>query len=170
MSLEEKIDNLVDAITGHTDAIQHLTAVLRGGALPGAMSAGQAQLAAVKTQIAAAETANPNTPADPAETAAAGKPRGRPPKKTEPPASPAETAAKANTSQAGSAPAANAGLYVELTYDDLVKVVPQIAEKHGRSKAVEILAKFGLTSGRQLLEDEHKSKIGDVVRAFRAAL
>lgn len=166
MSLEEKIDALTDAMTALTDAIQHHAATIRGAALPGAMP--------TSAQIKDATSAAQGQAADPAETVATGKPRGRP--KAAPPPSPAENAAKLSTQATatpGSAQGVVAGSGVaiepELTYADLAAIVPQVAEKHGRSKAIELFAQLGVAGGKQLLA-EHPEKIPVAVRLFRSAL
>lgn len=148
MSLEEGMAALTDAITALTDSNHHLAAAVRGANF-----------------VAPKMLAAPTDPADP-------KPKPRATTKVkEPPASPAAAAASTTSSTQDNVQGAAAGSAKpgELGYEDLAEIVPKVAEKHGRARAVEVFATFGVSGGKEL-QAKHPEKIADAVRAFRAAL
>ena len=151
MSLEEKLSALVDAVAANTDALQHLAAAHRSQQIVAATQA-SATTAANSAIGGAAAQQNAQTVVDPAAPPKRGPGRPR-----SAPASPAEQAAAkgATTSNTqGSAPAAANGsggaASESLTYADLQEVVPKVAEKLGRSKAIALFAELGVTSGKDL--------------------
>jgi pyruvate dehydrogenase E2 component (dihydrolipoamide acetyltransferase) len=142
-SLEDNVAALVDAITANTDAIQHLAATWRG---------------------APPTTVLPAAPPVP-------KPRGRqaaPPSPIEAAAAPAPAPTPAPAPAAVPVASATSASPTDGTYADLQTLVPQVAEKLGRAKAVELFAKVGATSGLAIKDDP--VKVAEAVRLFRSAL
>lgn len=106
-------------------------------------------------KVAAAPVATGNAPSAEAQPAAAR--RGRPPSPT-PPA----PAAAAQAPAPAAAPAAPAGV----AYDAVKAKILECATKVGRSKVEEVLAKFGVTTGKDLKPEQWQ----EALAAFTAAL
>jgi len=156
MSLEEKLSALTLAIEGLTDSNQHLASTMRQCFTgPGS----QINKTAV-TEPAPA-------PTEPVQEVKRG--RGRPPK--EAPAAPLEQAATARTAEPAIAvePTVSGATTPDGTYADLAQLVPAVAEKHGRSKAVALFATLGVANGKEL-QEKHPKLIPAAVALFRAAL
>jgi len=154
MSLEEKVSALVDAISANTDALQHLAASIRGLGVDKVV------------QVPAAATGEKavDKPVDKSKKETAKK------LKETPPADPLSVAASTTTATPANAPAVASGsAAAEGTYADLQVLVPELAEKKGRSAAMSIFAELGFPNGKELAA-KAPEMIPAAVAAFRKAL
>ena len=166
MSLEEKLASLTIAVEALVDSNQHLASTLRQ-CFTGPDAAGRA----IGNKTAATQTTEPAPAPAPAQEVKRGPGRPRV-NKGEPPASPLEQASSApsTTPAPSSEESSPAGIATsEGTYADLQGLVPAVAEKHGRSKAVALFASLGVANGKEL-QEKHPKSIPAAVALFRAAL
>ena len=163
MSLEEKLSALVDAVSANTDALQHLAAAIRGNGIATVVTKAVDNSALPTPEKAVDKVVEKS------EKAASTKSRG---KKVEPPESPLAISAGESTPPAtpASAPAAASGSGpAEGTYADLQVLVPELAEKKGRSAAMGIFAELGFPNGKELAA-KAPELIPQAVVLFRKAL
>jgi hypothetical protein len=165
MSLEETLSALVDAVSANTDALQHLAAAIRGNGITTVVPKAVDNSALPAPEKAVDKSVEKSEKAAPVKSRAS--------KKVDAPAAPLDLSVAASTPSAtpASAPAAASGseAKAEGTYADLQVLVPELAEKKGRSAAMGIFAELGFPNGKEMAA-KAPQLIPEAVKMFRKAL